>query len=88
MVRDSSSGPEDDGASVHLSEKDHNAYVSDFIKEERRRNPSGQTPECYVTTDGPVFIAEAPLKLFNQVKKSKNGIKIYDKDIKTLRRNV
>lgn len=45
-------GKRPDGYSVHLSMEDCKAYIKEDSTEERKRNPSGDVPNCYSRSCG------------------------------------
>lgn len=77
MTRDSWSGPEDAGMTVHLTEADRKKYVYGYFDAERKRNPSGNTPEYYRTVDGEGVTVKVSKAVYEEVKASKEVFSTY-----------
>jgi hypothetical protein len=45
-------GQRDDGYSVHLNNKDREKFIEEYWAGEKKRNPSGVTPSCYIRPGG------------------------------------
>jgi hypothetical protein len=68
-------GTRPDGCSLHLTEEDHKAYIKDCWAEEKKRNPSGETPDEYDVPDQSPFIALVDRETYEEIKDSKNGVR-------------
>lgn len=64
-------GQRPDGYSVHLSVEDAKAYVDNYWAEEKKRNPSGATPSCYVRPCGNPFVKDVDRDVYQKLKKLK-----------------
>lgn len=65
-------GQRPDGTTVHKDMDIANKYIADYWKKEKERNPSGDTPSCYVRPDKPE-VTPVPVEVFeylNEVKDS------------------
>lgn len=78
LFRDSWSGSEDDGISLHIDEATRKAFVADYWDAEKKRNPSQVTPECYSCDHGQPYPVMVDAKTFRKVKRSKNGVRVHD----------
>jgi hypothetical protein len=81
-------GVRPDGASLHLTESDRAAYVKDFWDREKQRNPSSTVPDEYSRTSGSPFVMDVDTKTYNQIKKSKNGVMLWQSEYRELRKGT
>jgi hypothetical protein len=79
-------GSRPDGASLHRTESDRQAYVKDFWEKERKRNPSGKTPDEYSCESGKPFVMDVDENTFTKITKSKNGIMLWQVDYTDLKK--
>jgi len=73
-------GQRTDGYSVHLNAKDLEKYIQEYWDREKKTNPSGVAPDCYVRPDGNPFLRDIDKtiykKLENLKKQGKHGMTI------------
>jgi hypothetical protein len=63
-----------DGASLHKSLKDCEAFRVEFWRRERNRNPSGIAPNEYTRESGQPHLVEVGEDLYTKILASKDGI--------------
>ena len=66
-------GVRPDGYSLHLTEEDREAYVTRFIKDEMKLNPSGVVPNEYSRACGTPYIVDATEAVYDEVSATPNG---------------
>jgi len=59
---------------MHLTEEDRVAFCKVFWDNEKKRNPSGATPDEYSRESGDPYIMDVDVETYKKVKASKNGI--------------
>ena len=69
--RDSWSGPENDGYSLHLSERGRESYVTNTYGDR-----SASTPEEYASAELASFWIEVTAKVYTKVKKARNKLRV------------
>lgn len=74
-----------DGATLHLTEADRTAYVNDYWAREKKSNPSGVTPDEYSRPSGNPSIIDVSEATYEQVKKTKNGLMLWQSEYRALR---
>lgn len=62
-------GSRPDGYSVHLSVEASKTFIENYWAEEKKRNPSGVTPECYSRPNGSPTIKDVEQKIYNRLRK-------------------
>lgn len=77
-----------DGASLHLTEADREAYIKAYWDAEKKRNPGGAAPHEYSRASGSPFIMDVDTKTFNKIKKSKNGMMLWESEYRELRKGM
>lgn len=75
-----------DGASLHLTNADLDAYVKEYWEREKQFNPSGAVPDEYSRPDGSPRLIEVDAKTYNAVKKSKNGVRLWQHEYREIRK--
>lgn len=75
-------GQRSDGCSIHLTKEDYKKYVESYWS-----SMPASTPDEYERPDN--FVREIVLgtKLFNRLKKSESGIRIWESDFRELKVN-
>jgi hypothetical protein len=67
-------GVRPDGYSLHLTEADREAYVTQFWAEERKRNPSRATPAEYTRECGTPYLVDVDQETYDKIAASLNGL--------------
>ena len=80
-------GVRPDGASLHLTETNRKAYCKDFWAREKKSNPSGKTPDEYTRESGDPKTMAVKESIHRQIKKSKNGIMLWQDEYRKLRKS-
>lgn len=78
-------GVRPDGATLHLTEADRVAYVADYWAREKRANTSGQVPDEYSRPSGSPTVIDVSDATYAQVKKTKNGLMLWQSEYRALR---
>jgi len=73
-------GQKSDGCSLHLTKEDYKQYVEAYWK-----TMPDSVPECYERPDGGLREVVVSDKLFKQIKKSKNGIRLWQSELRELK---
>ncbi len=73
-------GVRPDGASLHRTEGDRKEYLKRFWETEKKRNPSGRTPEEYSCESGSPFVMDVDEETYRKVCESENGIMMWQSD--------
>lgn len=60
-------GQRPDGISVHLDTESCKKYIEQYWANEKKRNPSGKTPECYSREDGRPFVKTVGEKVYQRL---------------------
>jgi hypothetical protein len=81
-------GQRPDGITVHLDTESCKKYVEKYWENEKKRNPSGKTPECYSREDGRPIVKSVGEKIYQRLvenhKKGHFGISFWSmRDMET-----
>jgi len=78
-------GQRSDGYSVHLTMEDYKAYLAERVAAERKLNPSGDVPECYVRACGSPVTKDVEAKLYRKLVKLKKegeyGMRVWSEKV-------
>lgn len=69
-----------DGYSIHLNAEDCKHYIEAYWERMPGRDPAGKPPHEYSRPEGEPAWCEVSDELFEQVKQSKNGIRLWSHD--------
>lgn len=58
-------GQRPDGVSLHLTTDDHKMFIKKYWDDEKKRNPSGNTPSIYSREDGSPGLISVPEDYYN-----------------------
>ncbi|MBI2047775.1 MAG: hypothetical protein HYT27_01415 [Parcubacteria group bacterium] len=68
-------GTRPDGYSLHLTDEDREQYIKDYWKQ-----MPNEVPDEYSRPDGTPYSCLINTKTYRQIKKSKNGIRLFSED--------
>lgn len=73
-------GERPDGFSLHLTEADAQAFIGDYWNSMPDKI-GGMAPDEYSRPAGNPFVVQVSGKLYGEIKKTKNGIRCYDRKL-------
>lgn len=73
-------GQKPDGCSIHLSKEDYKQYVKEYWD-----SMPDAVPECYERPDNGLREVVVSKKLYKEIEKSKNGIRLWQSELRELK---